>query len=89
MGYEPILPTLLRKLKHHVKSIESKTWTSKANPIIKFYSQFLIEQAERVPDQMINELSLLMDYLDEDSYLMRNSILFIIGEIIVKVLKSI
>ena len=88
IGYEPILPALLRELKHHMKSVESKTANSKENPIIKLYSQFLIELAERVPEKIIHELSLLIDYLDEESYLMRNSILFIIGEIVVKVLKE-
>jgi condensin complex subunit 1 len=88
LGYEAILPELLRELRHHLKTIESKTSNSKENPTIKFYSQFLIELAERVTPHLMNNLVLLMDYLDEESYLMRNSILFIIGEIIIKVLNE-
>ena len=88
LGYEAILPDLLRELKHHMKTIELKTSNSKENPTIKFYSQFLIELGERVPEHLIHYLSLLIEYLDEESYLMRNSILFIIGEIIIKVLNE-
>ena len=87
LGYEAILSDLLRELRHFMNSNELKVTTSgKENQNIKFYSQFLIELGERLPKHLVNYLSLLIDFLDEESYLMRNAILMIMGEIVVKVL---
>lgn len=87
LGYEAILSDLLRELRHFMNSNELKVTTSgKENQNIKFYSQFLIELSERLPKHLVNYLSLLIDFLDEESYLMRNAILMIMGEIVVKVL---
>lgn len=88
LGYEPILPALMRELRHHIKTLELKTTSNKENPVVKFYAQFLMDIGERLPTHMIHEISLIMDYLDDESYLLRNSVLFIIGEIIVKVLSE-
>ena len=48
------------------------------------FSQFLIEVAERLPEQLQPCLVLLMKHLDGESYMLRKSILGIFGEIIIK-----
>lgn len=48
----------------------------------KAFSQFLVEVAERVPDQLQPCLSLLQLHLDGDSYMLRKSILTIFMEIV-------
>ena len=48
------------------------------------FSQFLVEKAERVPDQLQPCLSLLQLHLDGDSYMLRKSILSVFTEIVLK-----
>jgi len=50
------------------------------------YSDFLIELAGRVPSQIIPNISVLLCHLNGESYSMRNGILGLMGEIVVKVL---
>lgn len=42
----------------------------------------------RLAPNLLPYISLIQDFLDDESYLMRNSILYIYGEIIVKVLNQ-
>lgn len=51
----------------------------------KAFSQFLIEIAERVPDQIQPCISLLQLHLDGDSYMLRKSILAIFTEIVLRI----
>jgi condensin complex subunit 1 len=94
LGYESILPDLLREFHHTNLSSGSSNPTAAAastkseNPNLKFYSQFLIDLADRLAPNLLPYLSLIQDLLDEESYLMRNSILYIYGEIIVRVLNQ-
>jgi condensin complex subunit 1 len=93
LGYESILPDLLREFHHTNLSSGSNPTTAAAstkseNPNLKFYSQFLIDLADRLAPNLLPYLSLIQDLLDEESYLMRNSILYIYGEIIVRVLNQ-
>jgi condensin complex subunit 1 len=86
LSYESILPDLLREFRHTNLSNTGEVATGKENPNIKFYSQFLIDLADRLASHLVPYLSLIQDFLDEESYLMRNSILYIYGEIIIRVL---
>jgi condensin complex subunit 1 len=83
LGYESILPDFLREFRHVNLSNSSDN-----NPNLKFYSQFLIDLADRLASHLLPYLSLIQDFLDEESYLMRNSVLYIYGELIIKVLNK-
>ena len=85
LGYESILPDILREFSHANLSTGSG---AKENPNLKFYSQFLIELADRLSSQLLPYLSLIQEFQDEESYLMRNSVLYIYGEILIKVLNK-
>jgi condensin complex subunit 1 len=91
LGYEAILPDLLREFRHANSATTSKTQSSAAvaeNPNIKYHSQFLMDLADRLASNLLNYLSLIQDLLDDDSYLMRSAILHLYGELIVKVLNE-
>jgi len=84
-SYESILPDILREFRHHTNNSGSN---EKENPNLKFYSQFLIDLSDRLADKLLPYLSLIQDFLDDESYLMRNSIIYIYGEIIIQVLNQ-
>ncbi|XP_071502768.1 condensin complex subunit 1-like [Diadema antillarum] len=50
------------------------------------YAAYLVEMAQKVPDLMLPCISLILCHLDGESYTMRNGILGVIGEIVVRVL---
>lgn len=52
------------------------------------YADFLVELAGRVPSQIIPNISVLLCHLDGESYSMRNGILALMGEIVIKVLSK-
>ena len=54
----------------------------------KAISSFLVEVSEKCPQEMLPSISDLLDFLEEDSYLMRNATLSIIGNLIVKELSK-
>lgn len=92
LSYESILPDLLRELSHANLSGSSGGAAAGAggagataeNPNIKFYSQFIFDLADRLAPQLVPYLSLIQELLHEESYLMRNAILYTYGEIILK-----
>jgi condensin complex subunit 1 len=96
LGYESILPDILREFRHTIQSggttsnnnAGANRDNQKENPNNKFYSQFLIDLVDRLAAHLLPYLSLIQDFLDDESYLMRNSILYIYGELIVKVLNQ-
>lgn len=87
LGYESILPDLLRELRHaNLSGVGGGAGATAGAD--KFYSQFIIELADRLASHLTPYLSLIQELLDEESYLMRNAILYTYGEIIIKVLKK-
>ena len=86
LGYESILPDLLREFRHNQSNTASNTKDKENN--LKYYSQFLIDLADRLAPNLLPYISLIQDFLDDESYLMRNSILYIYAEIIIKVLNQ-
>ncbi|XP_052083099.1 condensin complex subunit 1-like isoform X2 [Mytilus californianus] len=51
-------------------------------------SAFLVEVAEKIPLVMLPSISVLMCHLDEESYTLRNGVLGVMGEILLKVLSK-
>jgi condensin complex subunit 1 len=90
LGYESILPDILREFRHTIQSGGNAGQSSKdkENPNNKFYSQFLIDLVERLAPHFVPYLSLIQDLLDDESYLMRNAILYIYGELICRILNQ-
>ena len=88
LGYESILPDVLREFRHtNLSPVQSSS--AKGNDSeLKAYSQFLIELADKLSQHLLPYLSLVEDLLEEESYLMRNAIIHIYGEIIIKVLNQ-
>ena len=88
LGYESILPDVLREFRHTNLSSGQSSNAKGNESELKAYSQFLIELADKLSPQLLPYLSLIQDLLDEESYLMRNAIIYIYGEIIIKVLNQ-
>lgn len=98
LGYESILPDLLREFRHANLSSGSSGGSGGGggganaanveNASTKSYSQFMMELADRLSSHLVPYLSLIQELLDEESYLMRNAILYTYGEMIVKVLNK-
>lgn len=47
-------------------------------------ASFLVELADKCPDEMFKYITDLLEFLDEDSYLLRNAVLEIIANVIIK-----
>ncbi len=88
LSYESILPDIMREFRHHTTNITNGASETKENPNLKYYSQFLIDLCDRLASNLLPYLSLVQDFLEDESYLMRNSIIYIYGEIIIKVLNQ-
>jgi len=52
------------------------------------FSQFIVEISDKIPSYVLPNISLLMAHLDGDSYPMRNGVLGVFSEIIIKVLSK-
>lgn len=51
-------------------------------------STFLVEVADRIPAFVLPNMSLLLSHLDSEPYIMRNCVLSVMGEILIKVLNK-
>lgn len=92
LGYESILAEILREFRHTIlggtNTGVAANNKEKDNPNNKFYSQFLIDLVDRLPQHLMPYISLVQDFLDDESYLMRNAVLYIYGELCVRVLNA-
>ncbi|XP_072035794.1 LOW QUALITY PROTEIN: condensin complex subunit 1-like [Amphiura filiformis] len=52
------------------------------------YAAFLVEVAEKIPAVILPSISVLLCHLDGESYTMRNGVLGVMGEIVMKVLSK-
>ncbi|KAM4636335.1 condensin complex subunit 1 [Discoglossus pictus] len=55
---------------------------------VKTLATFLTEMSEQIPAIMMPSMSVLLDYLDGENYMMRNAILTVMGEMVVRVLSG-
>ncbi|XP_069506775.1 condensin complex subunit 1 isoform X2 [Ambystoma mexicanum] len=55
---------------------------------VKAYSSFLTELGEQIPAIMIPSISVLLDHLDGESYMMRNAVLSLMSEMVIRVLSG-
>ncbi|CAO2606618.1 Condensin complex subunit 1 [Lemmus lemmus] len=54
----------------------------------KSFAAFLTELAERIPAVLMSSMCILLDYLDEENYMMRNAVLGAMAEMVLQVLKG-
>ncbi|XP_076451927.1 condensin complex subunit 1-like isoform X3 [Babylonia areolata] len=52
------------------------------------YSQFLVEVGEKVPAAVLPNVSVVLSHLDEESYTLRNGVLGMMGEILIRILSK-
>ena len=86
LSYESILPDLLREFRHNNSQSSSTAKDKDTN--LKYYSQFLVDLSDRLAGNLLPYISLIQDFLDDESHLMRSSVLHIYGEIVIKVLNQ-
>ncbi|XP_069099190.1 condensin complex subunit 1 [Pleurodeles waltl] len=55
---------------------------------VKAYASFLTELGEQIPAVMIPSISVLLDHLDGESYMMRNAVLSVMAEMVIRVLSG-
>ncbi|KAK7066921.1 Ncapd2p [Halocaridina rubra] len=55
---------------------------------LRNFSQFIVEVAEGKPEVILTSLSLLINFLDEEAYVMRNCVLSVLGALVLKVLSG-
>eukprot|EP00057_Strongylocentrotus_purpuratus_P001456 XP_001199144.2 PREDICTED: condensin complex subunit 1 [Strongylocentrotus purpuratus] len=79
--------SVVNEIMREIGSIDSHDLT-RDNSGTRSYASFLVEMAERVPDAMLPCISLILCHLDGESYTMRNGVLGVIGEIVIKVLSK-
>lgn len=79
--------TLITEIVREIRRIDIKELSKDASAP-RAISAFVIELCERCTDQILLTSSDLLMFLDEDSYLMRNAILNILGQLIVKKLSA-
>ena len=79
--------TLITEIVREIRRIDIKELSKDASAP-RAISAFVIELCERCTDQIMQTSSDLLMFLDEDSYLMRNAILNILGQLIVKKLSG-
>ncbi|XP_033119867.1 condensin complex subunit 1-like isoform X2 [Anneissia japonica] len=82
-GVKNIVNEILRE----IGSMDPKD-LARDNSGTRSYAAFLVELAERIPTIMLPSISVLLCHLDGESYTMRNSMLGVIGEIVLQVLSG-
>ncbi|CAG2104163.1 unnamed protein product [Medioppia subpectinata] len=78
---------LISEIMREIKRIDIKE-LSKDSSGPKAISSFLVEVSDKCPQEMLPSISDLLDFLEEDSYLMRNATLSIIGNLVIKELSK-
>ncbi|XP_018408739.1 PREDICTED: condensin complex subunit 1 isoform X1 [Nanorana parkeri] len=82
-GMKALVGEIMRKIGQ--KSCQD---LSKESSSVKTLATFITQLAERIPAIMMPNISMLLDYLDGEPYMMRNAVLTVIGEMVVRVLSG-
>ncbi|XP_063818506.1 condensin complex subunit 1 isoform X2 [Pseudophryne corroboree] len=82
-GMKSLVGEIMRKIGQ--KSSQDLT---RENSGIKTISTFITQLSERIPTIMMPNISVLLGYLDGEPYMMRNTVLTVMGEMIVRVLSG-
>ncbi|KAM4703298.1 condensin complex subunit 1 [Rhinophrynus dorsalis] len=82
-GMKPVVGEIMREIGQKCAQDLSRESSG-----IKTLASFLTELSERIPAIMMPSISVLLDYLDGENYMMRNAVLTVMGEMIVRVLSG-
>ncbi|KAM5142461.1 condensin complex subunit 1 [Mantella aurantiaca] len=82
-GMKSLVGEVLRKIGQ--KSCQD---LSKESSSVKTLATFITQLAERIPTIVMPYISVLLDYLDGEPYMMRNAVLTVMGEMVVRVLNG-
>ncbi|KAM9326257.1 condensin complex subunit 1 [Gastrophryne carolinensis] len=61
---------------------------SKESSSVKTMAAFITQLSERIPATIMPNISVLLGYLDGEPYMMRNAVLTVMGEVVVRVLSG-
>ncbi|KAG8435743.1 hypothetical protein GDO86_013621 [Hymenochirus boettgeri] len=82
-GMKPVVGEIMREIGQKCSLDLSREASG-----VKSFATFLTELAERIPSIMMPSISVLLDYLDGENYAMRNAVLTVMGEMVVRVLSG-
>ncbi|CAH2322684.1 condensin complex subunit 1 [Pelobates cultripes] len=82
-GMKPIVGEIMREIGQKCSQDLSREMSG-----VKALAAFLTELSERIPAIMMPSISVLLDYLDGESYVMRNAMLTVMGEMVIRVLSG-
>ncbi|XP_053306330.1 condensin complex subunit 1 isoform X2 [Spea bombifrons] len=82
-GMKPVVGEIMREIGQKCSQDLSRESSG-----IKAIAAFLTELSERIPAIMMPSISVLLDYLDGDNYMMRNAVLTVMGEMVIRVLSG-
>nr|AAD15962.1 pEg7 [Xenopus laevis] len=82
-GMKPVIGEIMREIGQKCSQDLSRESSG-----FKAFATFLTELAERIPAIMMPSISVLLDYLDGENYMMRNAVLTVMGEMVVRVLSG-
>ncbi|CAI9612259.1 unnamed protein product, partial [Staurois parvus] len=82
-GMKSLVGEIMRKIGQ--KSCQD---LSKESSSVKTLATFITQLAERIPAIVMPNISVLLDYLDGEPYTMRNAVLTVMGEMVVRVLSG-
>ncbi|XP_072280070.1 condensin complex subunit 1 isoform X2 [Pyxicephalus adspersus] len=82
-GMKALVGEIMRKIGQ--KSCQD---LSKESSSVKTLATFITQLAERIPAIVMPNISVLLDYLDGEPYIMRNAVLTVMGEMVVRVLSG-
>ncbi|KAM8924116.1 condensin complex subunit 1 isoform 2-T2 [Pelodytes ibericus] len=82
-GMKPIVGEIMREIGQKCSQDLSRETAG-----VKALAAFLSELSEQIPAIMMPSISVLLDYLDGENYMMRNAVLTLIGEMVVRVLNG-
>ncbi|XP_044155231.1 condensin complex subunit 1 [Bufo gargarizans] len=82
-GMKPLVGEIMRKIGQ--KSCQDLSRESSA---VKAIHMFITQLSERIPAIMMPNISVLLDYLNAEPYMMRNAVLTVMGETVIRVLSG-
>uniref|UniRef100_A0A8C5N0N7 Condensin complex subunit 1 n=1 Tax=Leptobrachium leishanense TaxID=445787 RepID=A0A8C5N0N7_9ANUR len=82
-GMKPVVGEILREV-----GLKCSQDLSREPSGVRTLAAFLTELSERIPAIMMPNISVLLEYLDGESYVMRNAMLTVMGEMVIRVLSG-
>ncbi|KAG8543015.1 hypothetical protein GDO81_025593 [Engystomops pustulosus] len=82
-GMKALVGEIMRKIGQ--KSCQDLSRESSA---VKTLCSFITQLSEKIPAIMMPHISVLLDYLDSEPYMMRNAVLTVMGETVIRVLSG-